>query len=117
MAATWNRLESPVRKSGVYVLVEKSRVVYIGSSVNIDQRVEGHRRFTEKHLPRKNFDSVYWLAVPETLAIHYEGALIRHFNPPLNGQNPRNKGHDAEILFGLGLTDSLDEDGVRWEAV
>lgn len=92
------------RISGVYLLIKGCEVIYIGSSGDLELRVETHAIGNTPTCPRKDFDRVLWLRLPAKVMRHYEGALIRFFSPRYNGQAPKAYGHDAEILHGLGLS-------------
>jgi len=85
--------------SGIYFLVDKEKIIYIGQSVNIPSRLQAHKD--------KNFDNVYMLPIPQSALNPVEAALIRYFKPPLNyDQNQRlvtsaaddGNGGDEEIL-------------------
>lgn len=113
--------------SGLYALVDDSEVVYVGISRNIPTRIYSHvggrrsalvgRRRPNGEPIGKIFDSALWRALPWSVVKHYEGALIRHLRPKYNTWIPSGGEYDAEILFGFGLRDHLDESDVAWEAV
>lgn len=64
--------------SGVYFLVKNRKVVYVGQSVNIAGRMI-------EHVKTKDFDSVFYLKVPNSELDEVEGAFIRALDPVLNG--------------------------------
>ena len=72
---------------GVYFLVKKNKVVYVGQSVTPYARIASHRD--------KKFDSAYMIPVPSSMLNAVEGALIRAMNPPLNSG-------DKNIAIGPG---------------
>ena len=121
----WVSIDVPKRRGthdpvlcGVYILINGDEIVYVGSSFHIYARIRTH--ISESGIGRaysKQFDGVMCLEMPRNIAEIYEGALIRELRPSGNRNCPADAGHDAEILFGLGLRDSLDESDVAWELV
>lgn len=95
---------------GVYLLIRMSRVVYVGSSLNVHGRIAWHRG-------SKRFDRAVWLPVAATDRRSYEGALIRFFRPPHNEASPSPGDHadDNDILEHLGLPPHDDAEAV-WRA-
>lgn len=81
---------------GVYFLVKKKEVVYVGQSVSPYARI-GH------HMTAKDFDQAYLLPVPKTMLDAVEGAIIRALNPPLNS---------GERVIATGPGDKKDDDFV-----
>lgn len=99
---------------GVYLLVDTAEIVYVGSSVHIEQRVWSHIlghgvRATEG---AKVFDRALWYPLPEKVFRYYEGAFIRYLRPRYNAGSPRNAEHDAEILDGFDLCPAVDDEPV-----
>ena len=86
---------------GIYVLVDHHEIVYIGSSVDVLNRVWAHRR-------NRTFDRLLWLRLPAAVHHHYEGAFIRAIRPRLNRSAPIDARYDAEILEGFGLEACLE---------
>lgn len=43
---------------GIYFLIKKTKVVYVGQSINIEKRINSHKR-------NKNFDRVYTIECEE----------------------------------------------------
>lgn len=104
--------------SGVYLLIDGGEVVYVGASRNVPSRVGGWSALTEEG--RRTvfaWDRALWMSLPWSVATTYEYALIRALSPKRNKREVSGKEHDAEILFGLGLRDSLDVGDVAWEPV
>lgn len=99
--------------SGVYLLVQRGEIVYVGASVEVEMRVWGHtieRRRGESASPKK-FNRAFWCALPESVLGHYEGAFIRRLHPKYNASAPAHvSGYDNEILDGFGLPIHEDED-------
>ena len=62
---------------GVYFLCHKVKVVYVGQSVNVLQRVGAH-------MGVKTFDAVYFIRVPPSDLDFVEGELIRTLKPKYN---------------------------------
>ena len=75
---------------GVYLLLLKSRIVYVGSSLNMPQRVGEHRS------NGRPFDRVFYIATTAREREAFERVMIRAINPPQNrlGRN----GEAAEPL-------------------
>lgn len=93
--------------SGVYLLVDgNGDIVYVGASSQIEWRLYAHAS-GERGIERKVFDRALWMPLPALVHHHYEGALIRALAPKYNRRAPRNRGYDAEILWGLGLREDL----------
>lgn len=78
--------------AGVYFLVNGDEVVYIGQSVSPLARIGQHK-------DSKEYDKAFMIPVPREELDHVEGALIRLFNPVLNGG-------DREVAIGLGNRDN-----------
>ena len=96
---------------GVYILVDEDEIVYVGSSVNIHRRVYAQKR-------EKSFERALFLALPRKVIRRYEAALIRGLSPEDNVVIPGiDDAYDAEILYGLGLRDTLTEDDIVWQEV
>lgn len=94
------------RTCGIYFLIDAGAIVYIGQSVHAASRVCQHTK-------DKKFTAAYFLPIPKSELNRVEGALIRHFAPPLNGGQVRPKklvapqerssGEDALTKQQLGL--------------
>ena len=118
------RCSSPTRAPGVYLLIEDNRIVYVGFSRDVWQRLRHHIvKRDSLVLPEEYrrpdafaFDCSAWMPVPLRVVREYEAALICYLRPIHNKSIPRGQ-HDAEILFGLGLRDSIGEDDIEWEDV
>lgn len=67
-------------RSGVYMLVRDNRVVYVGSSIEVINRVGSHRI----GYARKQFDRAFFLPCQANERLEIEGALIRFFLPEYN---------------------------------
>lgn len=104
---------------GVYVLILGGQVAYIGSSVNVYARIMAHRSNSRRaNLPGpKRFDGALVLPLPAGVLKAYEGALIRTLRPRFNVASHGDQSSDAEILYGLGMRDTLTEDEVSWQEV
>jgi excinuclease UvrABC nuclease subunit len=64
-------------RSGIYFLCKDNKVVYIGQSKDVTNRVNGHIGF-------KEFDSVTAMLVPEGLLDEVEKYWIKRIKPELN---------------------------------
>jgi hypothetical protein len=63
---------------GVYLLMLESKIVYIGSSLNMPNRVAEHRT------NGRPFDDVFYIATHSDQRLALERTLIRAINPPQN---------------------------------
>lgn len=77
----------PPIRSGVYFLILKGEVVYVGMATDVVQRITAHMK--EK---TGKFDSFTLLPVPFSELADVEWAYIQALQPPLNG-NKRNRQH------------------------
>lgn len=85
-----------VATSGVYVLVWGERIVYVGQSVNVFQRICSHRNRLSRYKRGKmghnhqewarviHFDRVWVLFAPRDELDHLELEMIRKYNPEVN---------------------------------
>lgn len=89
----------------VYVLISNGRVVYVGSTCNLAQRIGSHVAGVRGCAP-KTFDRVLALDVSKDDAAAMEGALVRYFVPPLCKRTPNDETRDAEMLARFGLEPS-----------
>jgi hypothetical protein len=74
----WNEIKPPL--IGVYLLIQKGQVVYIGESLNMPNRAQEHRT------NGRPFDEVFYIATHANRRKALERALIRAFNPPQNSR-------------------------------
>lgn len=74
--------------TGIYFLCKNKQIVYIGKSINIISRISTHSQVMEGE-----FDSVFYIEVPECYIHEIEQELIHSFDPKLNnGFGARNRG-------------------------
>jgi len=98
--------------SGVYCLLKRSKVMYVGQSRNLLARIGTHVKTY-----RKQFDSILFSSVPLKNLDRVEGFLIRALRPPLNRVIPEPfiekeaESHHIPHRQNLGLTVSPDESG------
>jgi hypothetical protein len=71
-------LEAPPPVVGVYLLLLKGKVVYVGSSNNMPKRIVGHRSGS------RPFDQVFYIATDKAERLKLETILIRAINPLQN---------------------------------
>jgi CopG-like RHH_1 or ribbon-helix-helix domain, RHH_5 len=83
----------------VYFVLEGDRVLYIGRSVNLQQRWMTHRRY--KQLKAISNVRIAWLECNDpNLLPEIEVALIKYFQPSLNGKLiPQSPQDIARIVF------------------
>lgn len=86
------------RLSGVYFLVHKERVVYVGQSVNVLSRIQEHKK-------TKRFDWFTYVPCPAGDLDVLESLYIHFLRPDLNGDLNGNNGPHAPLslkaLVGL----------------
>jgi hypothetical protein len=101
-----------VRTGGVYLLIRRDEIVYVGSSCNVTTRVASHIHKGMK------FDRVLWFPLPRKRAMAAEGAITRWLSPRLNYHTSTYTGNDSAILVGLGLPANPNEeaDARKWTA-
>ena len=64
---------------GVYYLTDGLDVIYVGSSINVEQRIRSHTTI--------DFSQVFVDQCDKSELLDREAAAIREFNPPLNERN------------------------------
>ena len=62
---------------GVYFLLKRYEIVYVGQSLNVFNRIQQHRK-------DKDFDRFAWVNVDQSLLDAVERMYIHLFKPPLN---------------------------------
>jgi len=67
---------------GIYFLIQNKEIVYVGMSVDMDLRIEQHRKNLVK------FDSLTWFEAPKFYLKLIEGYYIRRIRPRLNVDIP-----------------------------
>lgn len=82
--------------TGIYFLIHKKKVVYIGQTIHFPMRLAGHIG--------KEFDSVRFFPCDKDLLLTYETRWIQRFNPILN---IRLKQNEARIQKSINLNVSL----------
>jgi len=88
--------------TGVYFLYLNGVLQYIGQSIEPATRLSQHQH------SGKVFDRAFVIPVPSFLLNRVEGALIRHFRPPLNGKTaPINDEPDEHTLTQLGIIERI----------
>lgn len=65
---------------GIYFLCLKEKIQYIGQSVSVVMRIGSHVLQCQK-----DFDSIYYINCAKNDLDNFEQALIKHYQPPLNG--------------------------------
>ncbi len=99
-------VSSNLLPTGVYFLYLGGKLQYIGQSIEPASRLSQHRH------SGKVFDRAYIIPVPAFELDRVEGALIRHFRPPLNGNTaPRiDKALATDTLAQLGFLEQVMEE-------
>ncbi|MGD1857285.1 MAG: GIY-YIG nuclease family protein [Leptolyngbyaceae cyanobacterium] len=72
------------KKSGVYAVINRRKIYYIGVSINLNQRWRGggHHRFAQAAKLRRA--RLHYLLLPKEQARALEKALIARYSPPWN---------------------------------
>lgn len=82
---------SPELKHGyVYFLVNKDKIVYIGQTTHLRNRIRQHKR------SRKNFDSAYSIRIPKDRLTAVEGEFIQKYRPHYNQMH----NGDSDVVVG-----------------
>lgn len=98
------------RHVGIYLLIDRGEVVYVGQSCNVIARVRLHEADVDAAgALAKVFDRAIWFAVDRSDLLVYEGALIRALRPRYNRRAPAYRGRDNAVLAELGLPLLADE--------
>lgn len=96
--------------SGVYFLYLRGELQYVGQSIEPSIRLAQHRN------AGKMYDRAFLVPCPGFLMDKFEGALIRHFRPPLNGNmSPRGTCPDRDTLEELGIIEKILEESNKEE--
>jgi predicted GIY-YIG superfamily endonuclease len=69
------------KRSGVYFLISQDKVVYVGQSTNVFQRIATHAYTSDKE-----FEAFAFVNVPQDELLHVERHYIRSFKPALNDE-------------------------------
>jgi len=82
------------RISGVYVLLYKNRVIYVGQSVDVRTRIATHRI-------EKPYTRCLVKELPEAMLAEVEKALITVLQPPLNRAGVLQENRESEYSHRL----------------
>ncbi|MFL9904389.1 GIY-YIG nuclease family protein [Paraburkholderia fungorum] len=97
--------------TGVYFLYLGGVLQYVGQSIEPATRLSQHRH------SGKVFDRAFVIPMPAFMLDRVEGALIRHFRPPLNGNTaPRCDIPKEDVLSQLGIIEQILDDAQNAEA-
>lgn len=80
---------------GVYFLIKKGKVIYIGQTKNFNQRIKGHSN--------KKYDSYRFVACDVNVLLDYESRWIKKFKPKLNKKPGRTKLPSDEKMIPLTI--------------
>jgi hypothetical protein len=100
-------------KSVVYFLYRQDALIYVGQSRGLLGRLHTHSVNKEDALFDKGhrFDRVFFVVVKdEDSPDDVEGAFIRFLRPKENGNAPRDRGRDLEMLVKYGFFAEENED-------
>lgn len=76
--------------SGVYFLIQKGEVVYVGQSVSVSSRVD-------QHILTKDFDRVFYIPTKKRHLQHLESDFIKLLRPVLNIGSPLSHAGDLHL--------------------
>lgn len=95
----------------IYFVLEGKEVVYIGRSVNLNNRWRQHHRFCQL----SQNAVIAWLEVSdESLLETIEKALIDFFSPKLNGSDVSNEGKSTQkVIVAAYIPIELKDDAER----
>ena len=95
-----------------FALSSQGRILYIGRSINIRERLRGHHRLTL--LEALGGVKIAWLKESDSFALRrIETILIKYFNPPLNRIPSYLKQEDTENLIKyLTLNEGIHKSNV-----
>lgn len=85
------------RVCGIYFLIKNDEIVYIGQSVNIFGRLQGHSD--------KDYDSVAFVACPKSQLDILETLYILNYQPKLNGR----MGNDGRLSTPISLPQIIEK--------
>lgn len=89
-------LEKLKTPPGIYFLCKDKQLVYIGKSIDVLHRIMNHIK-----QKKKDFDTVFYIAWPETDLDRIETALIRFYNPIYNGVDLKPNSRHEKIVKDL----------------
>ncbi|NEV77915.1 hypothetical protein DYI24_12795 [Rhodopseudomonas sp. BR0C11] len=90
--------ESAKPSIGVYLLMQKGKVVYVGSSLRMPARVARHRQ------NGRPFDQVFYIGTTEKERLKLEAELIRSLDPTQNKVGRRSPRIGTEQVFDQHVT-------------
>jgi hypothetical protein len=96
--------------AGIYFLIDKDRIVYVGQSNNIYARVRRHA-----HQRQKPFSRFSFIEVPLDQLTAVESAYIRHFRPKYNMTSIgilRTPDNGSEVGLNRGYSDRVSPEKV-----
>lgn len=91
-------IKNKTPRCGVYFLCDRYGIMYIGQSVDVEQRIR-------HHWSNKNFDSAFYIELPEDDLLRVEAAFINVLKPQLNKARPKPDErtlHAVRGLLGIG---------------
>jgi len=73
------------KKEGVYVIYgDTNKIIYVGISIDIDKRIEEHKKNIEKRYFAPQINHIKYFLVEISIAKIIEGILIKILNPVYN---------------------------------
>lgn len=91
--------------TGVYFLISRGTVVYVGQSLDVERRMIAHWSSTRSRnrVVRRRFDRALFIPLAVEDLNAYEGALIRALRPKYNRVATTRGARDEEVLAVLGI--------------
>jgi hypothetical protein len=103
----WRAFEPAPRPRyvGVYFLIDRNEIVYVGQSIDIELRIMAHRSRRPRPGRRNGwrFDRATWIELTVEDLDAYERALIRLLVPRYNRRIGASLGRDSEVAERFGL--------------
>jgi len=110
---------SQILNSGIYALVSRGEVVYVGQSRGMLVRLYQHRNNARRHFRREPgwskvkgiaFDAVWVMPVPIGRLDEVEREMIARFRPRHNDRLVPKQGLPPEVMAKLGLGQSARDE-------
>jgi hypothetical protein len=87
---------------GIYFLCLEGKIVYIGQSVNVAQRIVTH--LNER---QKEFNEVYFIPCHVNNLLTFEASLIRFFSPKYNSRSNIEAREGDKVIFDIVCNTNL----------
>lgn len=93
-------------KTGIYFLIKRKKVVYVGRTISFPKRLSGHCA--------KDFDSIRFIQCSKENLTKYEDRWIRLFRPKLNIKNAKaDEGKPYILRLPINIYDRVSKTAER----